>query len=100
MLHDIEKSITLPIIKWYDNSLQSIVKADGISAGSHGMPLRGLVSHNRPAGYPLDASFNPPAVQHTERRNPIDRRFHAAGAGSFHRRFGSLKPDIDPGSQE
>src|SRR5580765_1312077 len=50
-----------------------------------------------PAGDPFDATFDPPAVQNAQARNPIKRRLHSAGTRRFKRKLRSVQPQVRPG---
>ena len=48
-----------------------------------------------PAGNVFRATFNPPAIQNTERGDAVERGLHAAGAGSLVGAERGVHPDID-----
>ncbi len=56
--------------------------------------FRPLGVPDRPAGHALDPSFRPPAVEDAEIEHPVERRLHAAGAGSLHRRHRVVQPHV------
>src|SRR5262249_43701773 len=59
-----------------------------------------VIGPNRPSCNPLDAAFQPPAVQYTQRRYPVECSFHPAGAGGFERWLRGVEPDIDTSGEQ
>jgi len=88
--HDVYETIGLFVEHGYDHVLQLVVQRGGMDASI----IVSTIVPDRPAGDVFDAPLDPPAVQDAERRNSVERRFHAARPRSLHRRTGRVEPDV------
>ena len=100
MLHHFEELVALAIVQRKDDALEFRIKRVGLRlvvgrGGVAGAPAR--VS-NGPAGHSLDVALDPPAIQDAQAGNAVERRLHAAGAGSLQRKLRRVEPQIHTGS--
>src|SRR5712691_2342927 len=97
--HDTDETLLVAIEQRENDLLEFIVERCGILGPLVLCGQATMIGPDRPSRNPLDTSFNPPAIQHTQRGHPVERRFHSTGARSLQRRLRCVEPDIDAGRQ-
>src|SRR6202030_2426888 len=96
--HDVGVGFGRPVEHGNDLVFQFVVKRGDLGRRFVADDL--AVVTDGPAGDTLDATLDPPAVQHAQAGYAVQGRLHSAGPGSFLRALGGIQPEIDSGGDE
>src|SRR6516164_9866944 len=95
LLHHTAPPGRVIVVERKDRALQLVVKGSSVRL------IRGsiVVLADRPACHPLDARFDPPAVEDAKIEHAVERCFHPASARSLQWRQGRVEPYVRAGDQ-